>query len=330
VTAEAACPLCGIRASRAELAEAGWLAPDVIAGIRARHPAWMRGDGACPACVQQALLQTLLVRGEAALHDGVQSVWPLDAGAAFGALPTPLRLHADPRYTGRGVTMAVIDSGFSPHPDLTMPRNRIRAWVDVTGDAVEVRRFDAGAAPQWPGSAYAAAHQWHGTMTSVAAAGNGWLSHGLYRGLAADSDVVLIQVRDAAGGITNDSVTRALRWVREHGGDLGVRVVSVSVAGDAVPAGAAHAVDAAADALDARGVVVVAAAGNNGDRRLVPPATAPSVITVGGIDDDGASGRRRAQCRARARARPPRAAQCARRPRSRCAPGRRSCDVPLP
>jgi serine protease AprX len=166
-----------------------------------------------------------------------------------------------------------------------MPRNRIRAWVDVTGDAVEARRFDAGAAPRWPGWVDAAAHQWHGTMTSVAAAGNGWLSQGLYRGLAADSDVVLIQVRDAAGGITNDNITRALRWVREHGRDLGVRVVSVSVAGDAAPAGAAHAVDAAADALNAHGVVVVAAAGNNGERRLLPPATVPSVITVGGIDD---------------------------------------------
>lgn len=80
---------------------------------------WHRPDGACPTCVQQALLETLLSRGDAALHEQIQSVWPLDAEAAFGALPTPLRLHADPRFTGRGVTLAVLDSGFYPHPDLT-------------------------------------------------------------------------------------------------------------------------------------------------------------------------------------------------------------------
>jgi hypothetical protein len=37
--------------------------------------------------------------------------------AAFGAIPTPLRLHADPRLTGRGSVIALIDRGFYPHPD---------------------------------------------------------------------------------------------------------------------------------------------------------------------------------------------------------------------
>ncbi len=32
-------------------------------------------------------------------------------------------------------------------------------------------------------------------MTSSAAAGNGWKSHGLYRGIASDANLVLIQVR---------------------------------------------------------------------------------------------------------------------------------------
>jgi hypothetical protein len=34
-----------------------------------------------------------------------------------------------------------------------------------------------------------------------------------------------------------------------------------------------------------RGMVVVAAAGNTGHRILVPPASAPSAITVGGLND---------------------------------------------
>jgi len=36
-------------------------------------------------------------------------------------LPTPLRMDADERFTGRGVTIAFLDSGFHAHPDLTRP-----------------------------------------------------------------------------------------------------------------------------------------------------------------------------------------------------------------
>src|SRR5205823_11286791 len=109
--------------------------PAVAGRIAAARPGWMRADGACPACLQEFLLAKLLASGEAAFHDGVQRSWPLDAEAAFGALPTPLRLHADPRYTGRGVTVALVDAGFHPHPDLLRPRDRVRGWVDA-GQAV--------------------------------------------------------------------------------------------------------------------------------------------------------------------------------------------------
>src|SRR5262245_56542639 len=42
-------------------------------------------------------------------------------------LPISLRMNADPRFTGAGVTIAFIDSGFYPHPDLIKPRERILA-----------------------------------------------------------------------------------------------------------------------------------------------------------------------------------------------------------
>ena len=37
------------------------------------------------------------------------------------ALPTPVRMDADTRFTGRGVTIAFLDSGFFAHKDLTSP-----------------------------------------------------------------------------------------------------------------------------------------------------------------------------------------------------------------
>ena len=122
-------------------------------------------------------------------------------------------------------------------------------------------------------------------MTSTVAAGNGALSHGLYCGLASEADLVLVQVRDAEGHITNASITRALDWLRTHGPARGVRVVSMSVSRDAVEPLAGNPVDEAVAALVAGGGVVVAAAGNDGVRRLVPPATAPYTLTIGGLDD---------------------------------------------
>ncbi len=282
----ATCPLCGAPSTSDTLAEAAWLGGDVVARLISQNPQWKREDGTCPACVQSALLQTLLERGDDALHDGIQSVWPLDAEAAFGALPTPLRLHADPRYTGRGVTLALLDSGFYPHPGLIRPVNRIRAWVNAVVEPVLEIRFGPNEVPAWPGWDDAHSSKWHGLMTSTVAAGNGWLSHGLYSGLARDADLVLVRVRDERGRITNDNIVRALRWLLGHGPTLRVRVVSMSVAGDPL----AHMedrnpVDEAVAALVAKNITVIAAAGNDGERRLVPPATAPEAITVGGLDD---------------------------------------------
>jgi serine protease AprX len=230
-------------------------------------------------------LRTLLSKGDAALHEAIQTAWPLDAEAAFGVLPTRLRLHADPRFSGKGVTIALVDAGFYPHPDLVQPRNRIRVWADATHDPVSAFRFAPEETPNWPDWDGARDWQWHGTMTSTVASGNGFLSHGLYSGLAHAAELVLIQVRDSGGHISSASIHRALEWILKHGPELGIRIVSLSVRGDPVSPRAGNAVDEAVAALVDAGISVVAAAGNDGQRTLLPPATAPLALTVGGIDD---------------------------------------------
>jgi serine protease AprX len=281
----ASCALCGEASTVGELAEGRWLAPEARRRLARGDPGWRRDDGACPACVQHLLLEMLLEKGEAALHDAVQKVWPLDAEAAFGALPTPLRVHAHPRYSGAGVTVALVDAAFSPHPDLVRPRNRIKAWVDASREPVNLVRYGPDEVPEWPGSGAADPGQWHGLMTSAVAAGNGALSHGLYRGLAPEAELVLIQVRGASGRIGNASIARALDWLRWEAADLSVRVVSLSLGGDPVAPLAGNPVDDAVAALVRRGLTVVVASGNDGERRLVPPGTAPDALTIGGIDD---------------------------------------------
>jgi serine protease AprX len=279
------CPMCGAPSDADALVETMWLPADAIARLGDEHPAWRREDGGCPACVQEALLGVLLHHGHNAFHAGVQSVWPLDAEAAYGAIPTPLRLHADPRFTGRGVTVAFVDAGFYPHPDLVQPGNRIRAWADASEPAIESKEFAPTDRPTWTGWDAQAAGQWHGLMTTTAACGAATLSRGFYRGIAPEARLILVQVADREGHIRNPAIARALRWLGENALRMGIRIVSISLGGDPVAPHQDNEVDREVASLVDRGIVVIAAAGNDGERRLVPPASAPVAITVGGLDD---------------------------------------------
>jgi serine protease AprX len=199
----------------------------------------------------------------------------------FAVLPTALRLASDTQRTGRGVTIAFLDSGFYPHPDLTEPASRVAAFHDITEpDAA----LEAKAQPDsW---------DWHGTQTSVVAAGNGYLSDGVYRGLAADARVVLVKVSEQ-GRVTDANIARGIEWVIENKERYGIRVVSISLGGDADIPYRESIADRAAEEAVRRGLVVVVAAGNagNSDRHTpIPPANSPSVITVGGYDDKNTLG----------------------------------------
>jgi serine protease AprX len=277
--------MCAQTPPNTDLRQGRCLDPGVIGHIAGAHPQWLTERGDCPACVQQAILQTRLMHGVAAMHSCIQQVWPIDAHAAFGALPTPLRLHADPRFSGKGITIAHIDAGFYPHPDLVKPVNRIRAWAETTGSRVQVLRFAPDAIPEWPGWNRHEHWQWHGLMTSAAAYGNGFLSYGLYCGLASSAELVLVQTWDKRGRITNATLTRALRWIRKKRKELNIRIVSISVAGDPIEPLRGNPVDRAVKELVDDGVTVIAASGNKCERNLVPPATAAEAITVGGLDD---------------------------------------------
>lgn len=279
------CPLCTRPELVDSLAEAWWVEPTVIQYLTQQNPSWRLVDGACPACIQEALLHVLLSQGDEMLHQQVQHLWPLDARAAFGAIPTPLRLHADPRYTGGGMTMAIVDEGFYPHTDLVQPSNRIRAWVDATAEPVNDLYFDRQTIPAWPEWNTRHNRQWHGTMTSAVAAGNGKMSHGLYRGLASDADLVLVQVQNDTQRISDEAIVRALSWIAHKSIELNIRVVNLSIGADETDLPKDNPVNRAVRRLVTQGVVVVAAAGNDGIRKLIPPASAPEAITVGGLDD---------------------------------------------
>jgi serine protease AprX len=191
----------------------------------------------------------------------------------FAVIPTADRLNIDPRFSGRGVTIAFIDSGFYQHPDLIAPTNRIVAFHDITGDEVSA---DADRPVEsW---------HWHGTQTTVAAAGNGHLSDGKYCGVAPDARLVLVKV-SKGGRISEADIASGLRWVIENRERFNIRVLNISLGGDEDVPCSKSTIDQLAEEAIRCGIVVVVAAGNSTDRAPIPPANSPSVITVGGYDD---------------------------------------------
>lgn len=188
----------------------------------------------------------------------------------FGVIPTAVRLNANPEYTGKGVTIAFLDSGFYPHPDLV---DRVVAYEDLTKERRSL--FANGPVESW---------QWHGTQTSVAAAGNGQLSNGVYRGLAHKAKLVLVKVSER-GRITEENIARGIRWVIANRELYNIRVLNISLGGDEDVPCSQSIIDQAAEEAIRNGIVVVVAAGNSAGRHSIPPANSPSVITIGGYTD---------------------------------------------
>jgi serine protease AprX len=278
------CPICRQYVERLLYEFTGSGERAVVQKMRAAHPYWFAQQGMCDRCLYLNEFET--VDGDHFAPDPGFST--LSGGAAvkstlfrsrvkneFALLPTHLRLNADPRFRGRGITIAFIDSGFFPHPDLAKPKSRIRRIVDVTDE-------------QFPRKYFAEPHveSWHGMMTSVAAAGNGYLSKGLYRGIASEADVVLIKVMDTSKHwINTQNITRGIRWAIENAEKYNIRIISLSVADDEPSPLRESPVDQAVEEAVQRGIVVVAAVGNNPTKPILPPASSPSAITVGGLDD---------------------------------------------
>ncbi len=200
------------------------------------------------------------------------------------ALPTPLRLDADERFLGRNVTIAFLDSGFYAHKDLTEPANRIVAYHSIFApedDPTFLQTTDVAS--------------WHGMMTSVVAAGNGYLSDGLYRSIAPEAKVVLVKI-GKSGRIPESHIETGLRWVLANKDKYGISIVNISAGGDFEQSYLKNSLCRLVEETVTAGVVVVCAVGNAGlapGHPVLPPASSPSAIAVGGLDDQNSLDRAR-------------------------------------
>jgi len=185
-----------------------------------------------------------------------------------------------PGRTGRGVTVAVIDSGIDARHQAL--KNRVVASVDFTGgDGLD--RFGHGT---------------HVAGIIAAQAGQTPDTRNL-RGVASGASLVSLRVLGDDGSGTISSVVEAIDWAVEHRKQFNIGIINLSLGAPVLQPYRDDPLCEAAERAVAAGIVFVAAAGNFGrtaDGRIAfggitSPGNDPLVLTAGAIDTQGTPAR---------------------------------------
>jgi serine protease len=197
--------------------------------------------------------------------------WNFLPGAGIDAPDAWAHMFAAHRPGGRGVVIAVLDTGiayrnwdgFRKSPDFG-GTHFVDPYDFVANDAFPLDR------------------EGHGTFVAgmIAEATNN--RFGL-TGLAYGAKIMPVRVLDADGNGDSATIARGIRYAVKHG----AQVINLSLVFDnSVTASEVPDIISAVNFAHRHGVVVVAAAGNDSARRLDYPAAAPGVISVGATTSD--------------------------------------------
>lgn len=173
---------------------------------------------------------------------------------------------------GRGVGIAVIDSGIAPVADLA---SHIVAFRDFTNGGVEA----------YPSDGYG-----HGTHVAGLIAGNGLASAGRYVGIAPEARLIGLKVLDDTGNGRTSDVIAAIDFAVDNRAALGIQIINLSLGHPILEPAADDPLVQAVERASAAGIAVIASAGNFGKGPnantpgfggITSPGNAPSAITVG-------------------------------------------------
>jgi serine protease AprX len=206
-----------------------------------------------------------------------------DAGSAFNvANATRANVMWKSGYTGRGIDIAMIDSGVVPVNGLRTPGKVINGPdISFESQADNLRHLDSYG---------------HGTHIAGIIAGRDdslsgsmdWSEHDKFTGMAPDSRIVSVKVADSTGATDVSQVLAGIDWVvkNRRANGMNIRVLNLSFGTDGVQNYVLDPLTYAAEVAWRNGIVVVVAAGNSqfGTGRLNNPAYDPYVIAVGASD----------------------------------------------
>lgn len=176
-----------------------------------------------------------------------------------------IEAHFEEReVTGQGITVAVLDSGFGRHPDISPNLLCFKDFVNKK----HMMYDDNG----------------HGTHVCGIICGNGSLSGGWYRGIAPKAGLVVGKVLDRKGDGTTEHMLEGLRWVLNNKEKYRIRILNISVGiDDLKQKDKEEALRRQIEELWDCGITVICAAGNKGPENGSISAIGGSnkVITVG-------------------------------------------------
>lgn len=172
------------------------------------------------------------------------------------------------RFLGQGIGVAILDTGISYHPDFD---KRIICFKDALYGKKKI--YDDNG---------------HGTHVSGIIGGNGYLSGGMYAGMAPFSNIVSVKILDSNGNGCIKNVIAGIYWILDHYKRYKIRIINISIGTKE------HRKNKeeekllnAVEALWDEGLIVTASAGNYGpqERSITVPGVSKKIITVGALND---------------------------------------------
>ncbi|MEV8638288.1 S8 family serine peptidase [Streptosporangium sp. NPDC051023] len=256
------------RSTRIPVLTKGGAAPGpAVAGVS------LRSVGMKAAEVPKAQASTVWQRlrpkpGAKSLAAGVSKLW-LDGGV-FPSLDRSVAQIGAPQawakgLTGKGVTVAVLDTGYDPHhPDL---KGVVTQAVNFTDAPDTMDTFN------------------HGTHVASTVAGSGAASGGRYRGAAPDAKIAVGKVLKGQGNNKTSDVIAGMEWAAL---EIKAPIVNMSLGMRDTPA--MDPLEEAVNTLSEQtGSLFLVAAGNEGkkgEETLDSPGSADAALTVGAVDRD--------------------------------------------
>ena len=176
-------------------------------------------------------------------------------------------------YDGRGIGVAVLDTGVANTPDLS---GRVVYGPDLSGEGTTIDSYG------------------HGTVMAGIVAGNGAAARtaGMTddrRGVAPGATIVSVKLAGRNGAVDVSTVLQGLHWVSAYKDQFDIRVLNLSYGTSSTQDPAVDPLDYAVERLWQQGILVVVAAGNSGPAAgsITKPGDDPLVLTVGAYDDKG-------------------------------------------
>ena len=194
-------------------------------------------------------------------------------------------------YTGRGVDVAVIDSGVTPVEGLSGP-DKIVNGPDLSFDSqfANLEHLDGYGHGTYMAGLIAGRDTNLATPYASAPASQ-------YRGVAPDARIVNVKAGASDGAVDVTQVIAGIAWVVQHKNDNGmnIRVLNLSYGTDSKQAYTSDPLAFAIEQAWKAGIFVVVSAGNDGyvggsAGNLAMPAQDPTILAVGGADTSGTAG----------------------------------------